>query len=246
MRLFYDLEQGAATSAPAVFTFGTFDGVHCGHRFIFSNVHEQAKKRGLQTSCLTFSNHPIEFLKPEVPLQQLTAREQKLELLQAANFDYLFFLPFDKALRNLSAQEFIEKIQRIVPFSLLVVGADVSFGRYCEGNQAFIRNGVHSFESLILDRFCIDGVPVSSSRIREAIHQGDFALAEKLLGRPYSILLKEESRYALPPPGSYRVEVRAKAGSDWKKAQAVVSSIQQITLIEYAGEPTEIRFLGNM
>lgn len=246
MRLFYDLEQGAATSTSSVFTFGTFDGVHSGHRFIFSNVHEQAKKRGLQTSCLTFSNHPIELLKPTVRLQQLTAREQKLELLQAENFDYLFFLPFDTVLRNLSAQEFIEKIQRIVPFSLLVVGADVSFGRYCEGNQAFIRNGVHSFDSLILERFCIDGVPVSSSRIREAIYRGDFVLAEKLLGRPYCILVKEAARYALPPPGTYCVQVRAKGASEWKKAQAVVSSIQQIALIEYAGEPTEIRFLGNV
>jgi len=243
MKLFYDFENHPVSDALAVFTFGTFDGVHLGHQYIFSIVRDEAQKRGLKTACLTFSNHPIEVLRPDIHLEQLTSIEQKLKLLQKTGFDYLLFLPFDTALRGLSAHEFLQKVQKMVPFSLLVVGSDVTFGKDCEGNQDFIRQNPQGFEALLLERFCVDGIAVSSSRIRRAIREGGFREAEKLLGRPYVLSIQELKHYCFPPSGNYLVEVRASAKGEWKRARLAVSSVQQIALIDYDGVATELRFL---
>lgn len=241
MRHVVGFENKPLLDTACAFTFGTFDGVHLGHQHIFKALKDAADMRHLPTACLTFSNHPSDILFPQAAQKVLTSREQKIALLELFGFDLLVELPFDAALRELSALEFLQKIQKMTPLSLVVVGSDVTFGKNCQGNQAFLKAQTDQFQSLFLERYCLDGAPVSSSRIRAAISVADFVLAEKLLGRPYSINLQNNVRYCLPPEGTYAVEVQSDEQKGWKKAIASVSSIGQITLIDYAREPVKFR-----
>lgn len=249
MRLFHALQRDLVVDTPSVFTFGTFDGVHQGHQYIFKQVCEQAHRLQAHTAILTFSNHPSELLTPHKPIMKLTSEEQKIELITTFGFDIMVDLPFDAALRELSAEQFLQRARSMIPFTLLVVGSDVTFGKDAQGNKEFLQSHHDGFSLLFLDRFCIDGLPVSSSRIREAIISGRLDEAARLLGRPYAVLAKklsvshyDASQFALPPKGKYLAEVKFEQNG-WVTTEVMLTSILEIPKINYDKKTLEVRFL---
>jgi riboflavin kinase/FMN adenylyltransferase len=225
MALYTRLQDSPVISAPCAFTFGTFDGVHLGHKYIFDKLKEQ----GLPTALLTFSNHPSEVITPQKPIPWLTSDSQKQALL---DFDVIVDVPFDAALQNLSAAAFLERVRKMVPFSVLVVGSDVAFGKGREGNSEFLKAYNDKFNTVLVDKCSIDNEPVSSSRIRQAIAHGDFSLAEKLLGRPYVVEVKRISEsewdpqgFQMPPRGIYSSRVLYNDQTHWREIDVHVSSM---------------------
>lgn len=216
MKLLTSFDERISETGPLVFTFGTFDGVHLGHKHIF----ELVQKEGKTSAALTFSNHPIEILQPSKPALQLTSSAQKIALLTPF-FDYLLTIPFTKELQALSARDFLQKVRRVIPFTHIVVGSDVSFGKNREGN----RESLLSFgkELGFTCSFSERIVPISSSAIRTLIQEAKFRDAAKFLGRPYSHYLPVRDGvvdlfgYVTPPNGTYRAKIELKKDEGWKE-----------------------------
>ena len=250
MTVIYHLQNSPVLKKPAVFTFGTFDGVHLGHKHIFNIQQQEAKKRKCPSAVLTFSNHPLELIKPSEHIRRLTSDAKKVSLLKEAGFSLVVDIPFDKTIRDMSAEEFIKKISRMVPFSCLVVGTDVAFGKDRKGDKNFLETLEKEFSSVFVDKLCIDGAPVSSSHIREAVAKGNFEEAASFLGRPYSIEAKRTSEYewdpldyALPPIGLYQAYIRYNDQEEWHEAQVRVTSILEITERSYDSHSAEVQFI---
>ncbi len=192
MRTYHKLTCEQVCHQPCVLTFGTFDGVHRGHQYIFEQVKKCAQLHQLATACLTFSNHPSHILHPEGLRPQLTTHAHKIRLLEAIGFDILLDIPFDQQLCQLSASDFLSLVRKMLPFTYILVGSDVSFGNKREGNRFFLEQFMQREHghAQFFERFCVDQIPVSSSRIRSLILEGSLSQASTLLGRPYSLYTK--------------------------------------------------------
>lgn len=180
---------GAAMTRPVV-AIGNFDGVHRGHRDVLARAIARAEAAGTTAAALTFEPHPVRFFRPDAPAFRLTPAQQKHDLLQAAGVDVVA-LAFDADLASLSPTDFVETIlHQGVGASCVLVGADFAFGKGRAGNVEVLRElaGARGIEVEVVPPFRLDGAVVSSTRIREALVQGDLEVVTHLLGRPYAIL----------------------------------------------------------
>ena len=115
----------------------------------------------------------------------------RLRLFERYGLDGVYFVPFTKELSRKSAQDFFsEYLLRSFNLRKLVIGYDFGFGRNREGSAAMLQalSETHGFDLEIFPPVAMEGAPVSSTRIRTALLGADFALAERLLGRPFSVL----------------------------------------------------------
>lgn len=210
-----------------VLTIGNFDGVHRGHLAVLDRVKHLAKKNG-ETVVLTFSNHPSQILRPEKNLQLICSPLHKLKLLEEQNINTVISIEFSRELANRSAASFIEQVHESLSFSHLVLGHDATLGKDRHGDRAIIQElGVEwNFNVHYLDEYCVDGVPVSSTRIRNLLNCGNLENVNLLLDRPYSIYGRvneglgkgkeigfptanlDVSELCLPPLGVYEVQVK--------------------------------------
>jgi riboflavin kinase/FMN adenylyltransferase len=196
MQILRDLEACPRPAAGTAITIGAYDGVHRGHRAVISRVRALAAERGLQSAVVTFDRHPASVVRPESAPKLLTDLDQKLELLADTGVDYTLVVHFDAARSGESAEDFVtEVLVGCLGARLVVVGADFHFGHGRKGNvELLTRMGADlGFEVLGLELVGIDGTPaveserVSSTGIRKALVEGDLALANEALGRPYEV-----------------------------------------------------------
>lgn len=173
-----------------VATIGNFDGVHRGHQAILARLRERGAELGLPTCVILFEPQPREYFTPDQAPPRLARLRDKVELLQAEGVDQVVCLAFNQRFRQLSAEAFVDTVLvQGLGVRHLEVGDDFRFGCDRLGDFAFLveagaRLGftveaAHTVESA--------GTRVSSTQIRAALAQGDFASAERLLGRPFSI-----------------------------------------------------------
>lgn len=171
-----------------VATIGNFDGVHLGHQAVLGQLAEAAGRLGLPTAIITFEPQPQEYFGAAAQAPRLSRLREKLQALRRYSVDRVVCLPFNAALAEMPAQQFI---QRLLVDGLavryLVVGDDFRFGHRREGDFAMLKAAGlrHGFQVVSMHSFCVDGERVSSTRVREALGRGDMATAEKLLGRSY-------------------------------------------------------------
>ena len=173
-----------------VATIGAFDGVHHGHRAVLQQVLDKAAELALPSVVMVFEPLPREFLAPERGPARLMSFREKFEALDALGIDRLLRIRFTHSLRNMSALDFIERIfVEGLGARCVILGDDLRFGRDREGGFELMKSQgeVHGFECLHTTTLAFDDERVSSSRIREALADGDFSLVERLLGRPYAI-----------------------------------------------------------
>ena len=167
-------------------TIGNFDGVHRGHRALLDRVVAKARAIDVTSIVLTFEPHPREFFAPEAAPARLTRLRDKLELIAAAGIERVHVIRFEARLAAMSAARFIEDVLvRGLGVRWLLVGRDFRFGAQRKGDFAALEGKGFTLEAMPDVSF--DGERVSSSAVRSALQAGDFARAERLLGRRYAI-----------------------------------------------------------
>lgn len=192
MQFITDIEAIEAPFAGAVITIGNFDGVHLGHKALFREVIERARKIDGTAVAITFEPHPMRVLRQTAKPPLITLAEQKRELIMKTGIDVLVQIPFTKTFASMAARDFLEGILvERMGLKVFVVGGDYGFGKNREGNLDFLRGASKTlgFELVIADwiQAPIDGIRISSTRIREAVADGDLVNARKMLGRHYQI-----------------------------------------------------------
>jgi riboflavin kinase/FMN adenylyltransferase len=201
--------------AGSAVTIGAYDGVHLGHRALIGQVRDLAAARGLQSVVVTFDRHPAEVVRPDSAPKLLTDLEQKLELLATTGVDATLVVRFDEDRAHEPAEDFVTEILVDALDSRIVsVGADFHFGHKRRGNVAMLQamGATSGFDVVPIELVSIAGVdgPVSSTRIRHALSDGDVELAAALLGRPHEVrgsarggVLTVPDDIALPAAGAY-------------------------------------------
>ncbi|MBR2487071.1 MAG: riboflavin biosynthesis protein RibF [Paludibacteraceae bacterium] len=170
---------------PKIATIGFFDGVHRGHRFLFAQLHEHAKHYQLTPAIYTFDCHPKELLTGKAPAMLTTHDERKM-LLQP--FGEVHFLDFAQV-QHLTAEQFMRYLQEEEQVEVLLMGYDHRFGSdQLKGFSEYekVARGV----GLRVERAhecLVDSLPVSSTRIRKLLHEGQIKQVNRLLGYHYSL-----------------------------------------------------------
>ncbi len=189
MKIYKDISDVGEIRNPVV-TIGTFDGVHVGHQMVIGKVVEAARNIGGESVLITFEPHPRKVVQPGYNLKLILSMEERVKLFEELNIDHLFIIHFSREFSQLSSEEFLVKyiFEPIKP-AKLIIGYDHQFGKDRKGDIHFLRQmaGKHGFGVEQVEIEDMDGVPVSSTRIRDAIKTGDMKLATKLLGFHYSI-----------------------------------------------------------
>ena len=171
-----------------IVTIGTFDGVHIGHQKIIEKLIQETKKADCESLILTFFPHPRMVLNGSSSIKLLNTINEKSSLLEKMGLDNLVVHPFDKKFSNLSAEEFVKTIL-VDSFNLkkIIIGYDHRFGNNRAANiDDLISFGKkYDFEVEQISAQEIDSVSVSSTKIRDAITDGNMIVANEFLGYEY-------------------------------------------------------------
>lgn len=174
-----------------VLTIGTFDGVHIGHQKIIKQLNEVAKKNGGESVLFTFYPHPRMVLFPDSHgLKLIQTQVEKLDKLERMGLQNIIVHPFTKEFSRLTAIEFVrDYLVNKLNIKTIVIGYDHQFGKNREGNIDLLKElaPVYDFEVIEIGAKDIDEVNVSSTKIREALKQGDVSLANTYLGEEFEI-----------------------------------------------------------
>jgi riboflavin kinase/FMN adenylyltransferase len=170
-------------------TIGVFDGVHLGHKYLISQLTENARRQNLLSGVVTFQQHPQEVLSPRTRLPFLTALSKRTSLLKNEGVDAIILLSFTPELARLSAKQFLSLLKKHLRVRGLVIGPDFALGQNREGNIDQLRSlgQEMGFSVTAVPPLMIDGEVVSSTIIRNALAEGNMQRANKLSGRPFSL-----------------------------------------------------------
>jgi len=187
MQVFHNLSS-LVSEQPTILTIGAFDGVHLGHQQLIRSVVESARASGRRAALVTFFPHPSVVLGRAEPFY-LTSNEEKLEQFERLGLDLAVVVEFTRETAQIRAAQFVDLLIENLLMRELWIGHDFALGYKREGDAAFLQAmGVergfafHQAEPVLLD-----GQPVSSSRIREALRAGDMRQVAACLGRPFRL-----------------------------------------------------------
>ncbi len=234
---------------------GVFDGVHLGHQAVVKSLSGKV-------AALTFEPHPLSVIAPDRVPPRLTTLEQKVAYLRAQGTVAVVAVKFDEELRKLSASAFVNEIARVFPdLEQVAIGENWSFGRNREGNAARLAEFAQAYRFTVkaIAPVMLDGAPVSSTRVREAIAQRRFDDAKKLLGRSHAVIgmvVHGDARgrqlsfptanlahveQLLPPRGVYAV--KARVAGNLAKYRAVMNLGQRPTFTSNGVDSLEVHLL---
>jgi riboflavin kinase/FMN adenylyltransferase len=184
--------HGSPSGVPkrSAWSIGNFDGVHRGHREMLRRVGVQARQLGVPACALTFEPHPREFFAPDKAPARIARLRDKLEMLAESGMDRVHVARFGAGLAAMPPQRFVEDFLLAgLGMCWLLVGRDFRFGAKRAGDFAMLESlaGKLGFVAEAMPDVTDGGLRVSSSAVREALAAGDLGLAERLLGRPYTI-----------------------------------------------------------
>jgi riboflavin kinase / FMN adenylyltransferase len=190
MNLVRDLAALPDSARRGAVAIGNFDGVHQGHKQIVQRLLAKARECGGPAVVFTFDPHPVRILRPDQAPPPLTWTDRKAELLVALGVDSTIAYPTDEALLQLSPDEFFQRIVRdTLQARAMVEGTNFFFGHRRAGNIEVLTKlcAAAGLPLEIVQSVIVDGVPVSSSRIRQLISAGHIDEANRLLTQPYRI-----------------------------------------------------------
>jgi riboflavin kinase/FMN adenylyltransferase len=234
MRVLRSIGEVDAAFRGGALTIGNFDGVHLGHRALIDAARADAASLGGRSAALTFEPHPAKALNPEMAPRLITTLSHKLELLEACGLDATVVQTFDQSFASLSPRDFVDgTLLRDLGVRSVVVGEDFSFGKGRSGSvrelAVWLPEGGARLR--LVHPVTLDGIPISSTRIREMLLEGRVEAAARLLGRPFDLdgtVVRGMGRGAtigwptanvhsetelLPESGVYAVRVRLGDGS---------------------------------
>jgi len=175
----------------AIVTIGTFDGVHFGHQKIIKQLVEKAKADNGESVILTFFPHPRMIIDPEnQDLKMINTINEKAEILKSLGVDHLIITPFTRDFSNQLPEDYIKNILvNNIGTKHIIIGYDHRFGKDRSGNLADLKAaGLHyGFTVEEIMEQDIHDVAVSSTKIRQALLEGNVSLAADYLGYPFSI-----------------------------------------------------------
>lgn len=175
-------------SRDTVLTLGTFDGVHLGHQQIINSVVDKARQLKMRSFVLTFDPHPRKILSKDKKVYLLSLLEEKIKLFSKFGVENLFVVNFTKEFSQLSPEEFInEYLVNGIGLSEIVIGYDHHFGKGRDGNVDILKSlgSVNQFNTTIIPSFSFDDRIISSTKIRDALQEGNVSLVTRMLGRYY-------------------------------------------------------------
>ncbi len=225
----------------AVVTTGTFDGVHVGHRRIIQQLHDIAETIDGETVLLTFWPHPRMVLFDDQDLRLINTQREKEALLAEAGVDHLIVHHFTKQFSRLTAMEYVRDVLvNRIGTKKLVIGYDHHFGRNREGSFDDLVEFGHTYHFDVeeIPAQVLDNVSVSSTKVRNALLEGDVSTANEYLGSTFELTGKvvrgatlgrtldfptanievPEKYKLIPADGVYAVEVRV--GNEWYKGMS--------------------------
>lgn len=175
---------------PSAVALGNFDGVHLGHQELIKKTVEKARREGLAAAVFTFSNHPKDLLPKEKKVKNIIVREDKEKLIASLGVDYLFNVPFTKAIMTMSPQDFVKKLL-VDKFNMKAAfcGFNYHFGYKAVGNPEVLRSlgQTLGYQVTEIPPYKIKGEVVSSSLIRTLIASGQVEKCRTYMGRHYTI-----------------------------------------------------------
>jgi len=169
---------------------GVFDGVHLGHQQIIRQTVADAQHHEAIALVVTFDKHPNVIVAPDKVPPLIYSRPQKLRAIQSLGADAVLEIPFDHAFSQQTGEQFIRSLTRGPgKVQSICVGADFVFGHKRSGNVTLLKSLGQELQFVVhgVAALSLDGLPVSSTRIREAIRADDFDAASQMLGRAYSL-----------------------------------------------------------
>lgn len=189
MKIFNSIKSFNAVK-PTIVTIGTFDGVHLGHKKILAQITKSAYDLNCESLVLTFFPHPRMVLQEDTEMKQLNTLNEKIELLDNLGIDNLVVHPFDKEFSRLTAEEFVKEVLvDVFKIKKIIIGHDHRFGRNRTANiDDLISFGeTYGFEVEQISAEEINEVSISSTKIRNALLEGNIELATTYLGYNYSL-----------------------------------------------------------
>jgi riboflavin kinase / FMN adenylyltransferase len=193
MEVFYRSRNFKRNFKNPVLTIGNFDGVHLGHQRIFQLVRARAREIGGVSIVYTFDPHPAKELAPERKPLLITNLEEKLRLVAEQGIDFAICAKFTREYAAQTAEEFVKEVlYDEIKIRHIFVGHDFTFGKGREGNIALLKDlgKKYGFHAEMVEAVRMDGLVISSTKIRQLVQEGQVREAEKMLGR--SFVLKGE------------------------------------------------------
>ncbi|WNH14189.1 bifunctional riboflavin kinase/FAD synthetase [Thalassobellus suaedae] len=220
--------EAYTSKEPTVVTIGTFDGVHIGHQKIIKHLINTGKKEGLKSVILTFFPHPRMVLQKDSNIKLINTIDERSQILKDLGLDYLLIKKFTKDFSRLSAEDFVKDLLvDKLHAKKVIIGYDHRFGRNrnADINDLKTFGNLYGFDVEEISVQDIDDVAVSSTKIRNALSEGNIVKANsflgyhfmltgivvkgKALGRqidyPTANILIEENYKLIPKQGAYIV-----------------------------------------
>ena len=190
MKIYHSISSFITTKNTSIVTIGTFDGVHIGHQEIIKKLVKNAHSNNDKSVILTFFPHPRMVLQKGGDLKLLTTLQEKITLLEKIGLDFLIIEPFTKDFSRLTALDFVRDILvKQLHLKKLVIGYDHHFGRNREGNFKQLQEYGTLFNFTIeeIPAQDIQDIAVSSTKIREALKDGNIKKANNYLGYKFML-----------------------------------------------------------
>lgn len=191
MRLFRDMACLPEDAQGAAVAIGNFDGLHRGHRSVLGTMQDIARAQGIPAAVLTFAPHPRQFFAPGTPPLALEPFHVRARRLRALGVDILYMARFNRALSQMSADQFIhEMLVEKLRARHVITGENFVFGHRRSGDAAFLATAAqaHGFGYQPVVPQSVEGYNYASTRVRESLAKGDMQQAALILGRPYEIM----------------------------------------------------------
>ncbi len=181
--------NGPLPEGNSIVCIGNFDGVHLGHQYLLGQARLRAHSTRSHLAVITFFPHTRAVINPASPLWYLTLPDERAKLLEAQGVDVLVELTFDQAMANLTASDFLDMVSSHLKVLEIWVGQGFALGKGREGNAARLRelSTLRGFAVVECPAYLVDGRPVSSTRIRRALAEGNVRIATQLLGRYHMV-----------------------------------------------------------
>jgi riboflavin kinase/FMN adenylyltransferase len=188
MKIIKDLSE-LKRNEKSVITLGTFDGLHLGHQQIVETVIRKSKDIGGSNFLLTFDPHPRKIIPGRNDIKLLTTLNEKIEILEQIGLENIFVINFTIEFSRQTPEEFVKKyLVNGIGLKEIVIGYDHHFGKGRDGNFELLQElgKKFNFHVTLIPELSVDEETISSTKIRNALLEGDVVKAKKMLGRFYS------------------------------------------------------------
>ncbi len=189
MHIYQDFKQ-YFSKKPLALSLGMFDGVHLGHQSILKTINDIAVSQSLESAILTFWPHPRLIFNPEDDLKLLNNYEEKTKLIAQNGIQNLFLQNFDEEFRNLTGEEFVKQILiEKLNVKHLIIGYDHTFGKDKSGDFQLLKkmSKEYGFTVEQLEAIQLEYTNISSTKIRNALQNGEIVKANEMLGYHYPL-----------------------------------------------------------